>query len=96
MAARVRKAGLTEGFGLQALGLRLGAELNAMPGAKNTKPGANPGLCAECEYGRVVSSSRASEFWHCDRSLTDASFAKYPRLPVLVCRGYDSRATREV
>lgn len=27
-------------------------------------------------------------FWMCRLSATDPSFARYPRLPVLQCRGY--------
>jgi hypothetical protein len=25
----------------------------------------------------------------CERSLTDRSFPRYPRLPMIVCRGYE-------
>ena len=53
------------------------------------------GLMPACEYGRRVSSSRASEFWRCERSSIDPTFPKYPRLPVVVCRGYEPRATPE-
>ncbi len=28
----------------------------------------------------------------CERSLTDPSFPRYPRLPVLSCRGYERPA----
>jgi len=36
-------------------------------------------------------SDRGSVFYLCERSFTDASFAKYPRLPVLECRGYEGK-----
>ena len=45
------------------------------------------GLCATCEHCRIVPGGR-STFYLCQRSLTDPAFPKYPRLPVLACRGY--------
>lgn len=47
------------------------------------------GLCVSCKFMRRIESDRESTFYLCQRSLTDASFAKYPRLPVLQCAGYD-------
>ena len=47
------------------------------------------GLCADCQHARRVESSRESTFVLCERSATDASFPKYPRLPVIECRGYE-------
>ena len=46
------------------------------------------GLCARCRFARTV-PSRTTVFWLCQRSLTDPSFDKYPRLPMLVCRGFE-------
>lgn len=51
---------------------------------------AEPGLCATCRHSRTVRGSR-STFWMCERSRTDPSFPRYPRLPVLECRGYERR-----
>jgi hypothetical protein len=48
------------------------------------------GLCADCRFMRLVQSDRGSAFFLCERSLTDPSYAKYPRLPVLQCPGYES------
>jgi len=45
-------------------------------------------LCAGCRHARIVSTPR-STFWLCRRSFSDPSFAKYPRLPVLECPGYE-------
>lgn len=56
--------------------------------------GASPGLCAGCASGRRVESARGSVFWRCERSATDAAFAKYPRLPVLRCDGYETGVPR--
>jgi hypothetical protein len=46
------------------------------------------GLCADCVHARSVESSRGSLFLLCELSRSDARFAKYPRLPVLSCPGY--------
>jgi len=46
------------------------------------------GLCAGCRHARLVSTPR-SRFWLCERSREDASFDRYPRLPVLACRGFE-------
>jgi len=47
----------------------------------------DPGLCATCAHAAVVRGAR-SAFWMCRLSTTDPSFDRYPRLPVLQCRGY--------
>jgi hypothetical protein len=49
------------------------------------------GLCASCLHADVVVSDRGSQFWRCERSRTDPSFPKFPRLPVLTCRGYEEK-----
>jgi hypothetical protein len=36
-----------------------------------------------------MESDRGSVFYMCQRSLTDPGFPKYPRLPVVQCRGYE-------
>jgi hypothetical protein len=38
---------------------------------------------------RKMESDRGSIFYLCQRSATDPSFPKYPRLPVLRCAGYE-------
>ncbi|MGA9980503.1 MAG: hypothetical protein WBQ08_17925 [Candidatus Sulfotelmatobacter sp.] len=50
------------------------------------------GLCADCRFVRVVESDRGSQFYLCERSATDPTFPKYPRLPVLQCRGYEKKS----
>jgi len=47
-----------------------------------------PGLCATCIHSAIVPGAR-SRFWMCRLSATDPSFPRYPRLPVLSCRGYE-------
>lgn len=46
------------------------------------------GLCAGCRHARRVLTPR-SRFWLCERSRDDASYDRYPRLPVLTCRGFE-------
>jgi len=48
----------------------------------------SPGLCATCVHSSVVRGAR-SHFWMCRLSASDPSFPRYPRLPVLSCRGYE-------
>lgn len=53
--------------------------------------GPDPGLCGSCVNVRVVRSGKGSTFYMCELSKTDPAFPKYPRIPVLRCRGYESR-----
>jgi hypothetical protein len=53
-----------------------------------------PGLCTTCKHSRTVTAAR-STFWMCERSKADASFPRYPRLPVLQCRGYEALGVKE-
>ncbi len=48
----------------------------------------NVGLCQNCRHARRMTSDRGSTFLLCKLSFEDPRFAKYPRLPVLVCSGY--------
>lgn len=57
--------------------------------AREPRPGdPTPGLCATCTHSSRVPGAR-STFWMCGLSATDPSFPRYPRLPVLSCRGYE-------
>ena len=47
-----------------------------------------PGLCDSCAYARRIESARGSVFILCRLSETNPRFAKYPRLPIVVCGGY--------
>lgn len=47
------------------------------------------GLCMDCKHMRRVVSERGSTFYMCQRGLREPGFLKYPRLPVLECRGYE-------
>ena len=52
-----------------------------------------PGLCASCVHGQTIESSKSSTFLLCRLSVTDPRYAKYPRLPVVSCQGYQPRGT---
>jgi len=50
--------------------------------------GAPAGLCASCRHARIL-ASRASVFLRCCMAEADPAFPRYPRLPVLACKGYE-------
>ncbi len=50
------------------------------------------GMCADCRFMRLLESARGSKFYLCERSTTDPTYPKYPRLPVPQCRGYERKA----
>jgi hypothetical protein len=60
-----------------------------MNGVNQRRSGQNAGLCEHCRFKRLITSDRGSVFYMCEKSATDASFPKYPRLPVRQCRGYE-------
>ncbi|HKN94079.1 MAG TPA: hypothetical protein VJU60_07100 [Thermoleophilaceae bacterium] len=49
------------------------------------------GLCDSCEHQRIVRNTRGSSFSLCERSRSEPEFPRYPRLPVLECRGFEER-----
>jgi hypothetical protein len=57
-------------------------------------PATHVGLCSSCRHQRVVRNTRGSEFSLCERAKTDPAYPKYPRLPVLRCRGYEPAEAR--
>jgi len=52
------------------------------------------GLCAGCAHARVITSARGASFVLCGLSRIDERFAKYPRLPVLACVGFEAMEQR--
>jgi len=57
------------------------------------KPRVPPGLCGDCRHAHRIESDRGSVFVRCELALSDPRFAKYPRLPVLRCTGYEKKAS---
>ena len=47
------------------------------------------GLCLRCASMRRVTNRRGSTFYLCGRHAEDLGFRKYPRLPVVECRGFE-------
>jgi hypothetical protein len=56
--------------------------------ARLERSAAPPGLCATCRHASVL-ASRSSVFLRCGRAEVDPTFPRYPRLPVVACRGYE-------
>ncbi len=50
---------------------------------------ASAGLCDSCRHQRLVRNTRGSSFSLCERSRSDPAYPKYPRVPVLECRGHE-------
>ena len=50
------------------------------------------GLCTVCRHCRTVATTRGSVFYRCVRADTEPRFARYPRLPVVSCTGYEAAA----
>jgi len=46
------------------------------------------GLCCDCQFQRVITSSKGTRFYLCTLSEKEPAFPKYPRLPVLQCAGF--------
>jgi hypothetical protein len=57
------------------------------------KPRVTPGLCGDCRHARRIESDRKSVFVRCQLALSDSRFAKYPRLPVTRCAGYEKKVS---
>jgi hypothetical protein len=72
---------------VRMFGFRPGAESYPVK-VRQKEEAAGIGLCADCEFMRRIASDRGSTFYRCERSATDPTFPKYPRLPVLQCPGY--------
>ena len=49
------------------------------------------GLCDSCVHQRIVRNTRGSRFSLCERSREDPGYPRYPRLPVVSCRGHEPR-----
>ncbi|MGD2116280.1 MAG: hypothetical protein PVG07_14595 [Acidobacteriota bacterium] len=50
--------------------------------------GSPAGLCATCRHAGIL-ASKTSVFLRCGMAEVDPAFARYPRLPVVTCRGYE-------
>jgi hypothetical protein len=63
--------------------------LSTIPDGRDTAP-VRFGLCDTCVHQRIVRNTRGSVFSLCRRSRDEPEFPRYPRVPVLECRGHES------
>jgi hypothetical protein len=61
----------------------------------STRSAVGAGLCDTCSYQQEVRNTRGSVFSLCTRSRVDPAYPRYPRVPVLSCRGYERREAGE-
>lgn len=47
------------------------------------------GLCPECLHHKDIRNDRGSVFIMCLLSFKEPEYPKYPRLPVLQCKGFE-------
>ena len=52
------------------------------------------GLCARCRFVRAQTTVRGAIFYRCARADEDASFLRYPQIPVLTCTGFELDESR--
>jgi hypothetical protein len=57
---------------------------------RQADPPGGVGLCATCRQAQLIQSDKGTIFYRCRRSETDPDFPRYPKLPVLACRGYEA------
>ena len=53
-----------------------------------TRSPTQQGLCADCQWARLVQTRRGSSFLRCALAAEDPKFPRYPTLPVRRCSGY--------
>jgi hypothetical protein len=63
----------------------------SMPTEQSRASGPSAGLCETCVHQQLVRNTRGSVFSLCRRSRDDPTYPRYPRLPVLACRGHEPR-----
>jgi hypothetical protein len=66
------------------------------PGARAILARCDFGLCDTCVHQRIVRNTRGSVFSLCRRSRDEPEFPRYPRVPVLECRGHEPRRRRMI
>jgi hypothetical protein len=61
------------------------------PDAVWLKLGAEPGLCRACRHAKLNQTRRGTAYLRCTRAAWDTALARYPRLPVTQCAGFQRR-----
>jgi hypothetical protein len=54
------------------------------------------GLCQSCRHMRLIQTSRRSTFYLCRLSEKDTAYARYPRLPVVKCAGFELDSEKSI
>jgi propionyl-CoA synthetase len=52
----------------------------------------DPGLCGGCRHALVKETNRGTVYLRCGRAAWDDRLARYPRLPVAGCPGFEPQA----
>ncbi len=65
--------------------------LVCMPDDPWRKLGVTPGLCAACRHPKLNETRRGTAYLRCARAEWDSRLARYPRLPVEECEGFEQR-----
>jgi hypothetical protein len=47
------------------------------------------GFCSICNRASTLIGAEGNTFWRCGRSDTDATFRRYPSLPIEDCKGFE-------
>ena len=55
------------------------------------KLGVSPGLCADCMHPKLNVTRVGTAYLRCTRAQWDTRLARYPRLPVMECVGFEQR-----
>ncbi|HMH47746.1 MAG TPA: hypothetical protein VK538_08525 [Solirubrobacteraceae bacterium] len=61
------------------------------PPISSRRNGGRNGLCDTCAHQQEVRNTRGSVFSLCTRSREDPAYPRYPRVPVVSCRGYEPK-----
>jgi hypothetical protein len=59
------------------------------PPISSEQNGGRNGLCDTCAHQQEVRNTRGSVFSLCTRSREDQAYPRYPRVPVVSCRGFE-------
>ncbi|PYV90885.1 MAG: hypothetical protein DMG05_08715 [Acidobacteria bacterium] len=52
------------------------------------------GICRGCIHSKIITSSKGGIFYYCRLSESNPQFAKYPRLPVYRCPGFQKAISK--
>jgi hypothetical protein len=59
-----------------------------MPEDAWSRLGGDPGLCRTCQHAKLNETRRGTVYLRCTRAAWDPTLARYPRLPIVQCPGF--------